>query len=77
VVAESFQSNVDYQSCPNVEIAEPYSMAKILAIGDIVAFFDLNSTIHKSHTFAPKRKETAYEFWSDDIFSTHGVYPNV
>jgi hypothetical protein len=52
-------------------------MAKIPVIGDIVAFFDLNSIIHKSHTSAPKRKEMAYEFWSDDIFSTHGVYPNV
>jgi hypothetical protein len=52
-------------------------MAKVLAIGDIVAFFDLNSIIHRSHTSAPKRKEMAYEFWSDDIFSTHGVYSNV
>jgi hypothetical protein len=57
--------------CPNVNLVKPYNMAKLLAIEDIVAFFDLNLIIHKSHTPAPKRKEMAYEFWADDIFSTH------
>jgi hypothetical protein len=52
-------------------------MATILNLRDIVAFFDLNLKFHKSHTSAPKRKEMAYEFWADNIFSTHGIYTEV
>jgi len=52
-------------------------MATTNTLQDILAFFDLNLNFRKSHTFAPKRKEMAYEFWADNIFSTHGVYPNV
>jgi hypothetical protein len=63
--------------CPNVNLAKPCNMAIILISQNIVAFFDLNLIIHKSHTSAPKGKEMAYEFWADDIFSTHGVYPDL
>ena len=52
-------------------------MAMILALQDMLAFFDLNLIIHKSHASAPKRKEMAYEFRADYIFSTHGVYSNI
>jgi hypothetical protein len=64
-------------ACPNDEILEPCNMAKILTLEDIVAFFDLNLNFLKSHTFAPQRKEMAYEFWSDNIFSTYGVCTDV
>lgn len=63
--------------CPNVGIVKLYNMATILYLQDILAFFDLNLKFQKSHTFAAKRKEMAYEFWADNIFSTHGVYSNV
>jgi hypothetical protein len=52
-------------------------MAKILTLQDILAFFDLKLKFQKSHTFATKRKEMAYEFWTDNIFSTHGLYTGV
>jgi hypothetical protein len=52
-------------------------MSKILTLQDILAFFDLNLNFQKSHTSALKRKEMAYEFWEDNIFSTHGLYTEV
>ena len=64
-------------ACPNVDLVKPYNMAIILALQDILAFFDLNLKFHKSHTSAPKWKEMAYEFWADNIFSTHGLYTDV
>jgi hypothetical protein len=58
-------------------IAKLYNVATVLTLEDILAFFDLNLKIQKSHTFAPKWKEMPYEFWADNIFSTHGVYSDV
>jgi hypothetical protein len=52
-------------------------MATTLILQDILAFFDLNLKFQISHTSVPKRKEMAYEFWADNIFSTHGLYPVV
>jgi hypothetical protein len=51
-------------------------MAKTGILRDILAFFDLNLKFNKSHTSALKRKEMAYEFRADNIFSTHGFYNN-
>lgn len=63
--------------CPNVDLAKSYNMATMLTLRDILAFFDLKLKFQKSHTSAPKRKEMAYEFWADNIFSTHGIYTEV
>ena len=63
--------------CPNVNLAKPHSMATILILQDRLAFFDLKLDFHKGHTSAPKRKEMAYEFWADNIFSTYGLYTDV
>jgi hypothetical protein len=63
--------------CPNVDIAKPYNMGTIFILRDILAFFDLKLKFQKSHTSALKWKEMAYEFWSADIFSTHGFYADV
>jgi len=46
-------------------------MSKILTLKYISAFFDLKFNFQESHTSAPKQKEMAYEFWEDNIFSTH------
>jgi len=66
-----------FHYCPNVNLAKPHSMATILILQDRLAFFDLKLDFHKGHTSAPKRKEMAYEFWADNIFSTHRLYTNV
>jgi len=52
-------------------------MATIFILRNILAFFDLKLKFQKSHTSALKRKEMAYELWTDDIFSTHGLYADV
>jgi hypothetical protein len=73
----SQQLHIFHHACPNVDLVKPYNMATILILQDILAFFALNLKFHKSHTSAPKRKEMAYEFWADNIFSTHGLYTDV
>ena len=71
------KNKIKEHPCPNVELVKPCNMAIILTSRDILAFVDLNFDFHKSHTSAPKRKEMAYEFWTDNIFSTHGLYTDV
>jgi hypothetical protein len=63
--------------CPNVDLIKLYNMATIFILRDILAFFDLKLKFQKSHTSALKQKEMVYELWTDDIFSTHGVYTDV
>ena len=63
--------------CPNVDLVKLCNMAKILILEYILAFFDLKLNFQESHTSAPKQKEMAYEFWADNIFSTHGFYTGV
>jgi len=50
-------------------------MATIFILRDILAFSDLKLKFQKSHTSTLKRKEMAYELWTDDIFQLMDFMP--